>query len=129
MAKPKSAKKRMGRPTKPPKEGERVQLGLRVTPEMKRRLEAAATKRGRSLSQEAELRLEGSLAADKHLMVSRAGEWAPVLFNGNEMIIGVGEWEIVLIPITPEIKEKLQNAFDPERMAQEWENAVKGGYA
>ena len=49
MAKAKSAKKRMGRPTKAPKPGERVQLGLRVTPEMKKRLDEAAIKKGRSL--------------------------------------------------------------------------------
>ena len=45
-------KKRIGRPTKAPKPGERVALGLRVTPAMKQRLEAAAIRMGRSLSQE-----------------------------------------------------------------------------
>jgi hypothetical protein len=38
--------------------GERVPLGLRVTPELKRKLDAAAEQTGRSQSQEAELRLE-----------------------------------------------------------------------
>ena len=37
-----------------------VLLGLRITPEMKKRLEAEATRKGRSLSQEAEIRLEMS---------------------------------------------------------------------
>jgi TraY domain len=50
----------MGRPTRPPKPGERVTMGLRVSAEMKRRLEKDAVKAGRSLSQEAEIRLEQS---------------------------------------------------------------------
>src|SRR4029079_5578159 len=49
-----------GRPGRKPKPGERVHLGIRVTVEMKRRLEAAAAKTGRSQSQEAEMRLERS---------------------------------------------------------------------
>jgi hypothetical protein len=53
-------KKRIGRPTRPPKPGERVTLGLRVTAELKNRIEAAANEKGRSLSQEAEFRLERS---------------------------------------------------------------------
>ena len=57
-------KKRMGRPTQPPVEGERVSLGFRVTAEVKRKLEAAAVASGRSISQEAELRIERSFAAD-----------------------------------------------------------------
>jgi hypothetical protein len=48
--------KRRGRPSL----GERVPLGLRVTPEMKRRLDEAARRSGRSQSQEAEFRLERS---------------------------------------------------------------------
>jgi hypothetical protein len=47
---------RRGRPSV----GERVPLGLRVTPEMKRRLDEAAKRSGRSQSQEAEFRLERS---------------------------------------------------------------------
>jgi hypothetical protein len=52
--------KRLGRPMKAPTPGERVPLGLRVTAEMKRTLEAAAIESGRSISAEAELRLEQS---------------------------------------------------------------------
>lgn len=51
---------RMGRPTKPPSPGERVSLGLRVTADIKRKLDEAAEQSGRSQSQEAELRLERS---------------------------------------------------------------------
>jgi len=53
-----------GRPRKEPERGERVQLSFRVTPELKSRLDAAATKCGRSQSQEAELRLEKSFWLD-----------------------------------------------------------------
>jgi hypothetical protein len=52
--------KRLGRPMKPPTPGQRVPLGLRTTAETKRKLEAAAIESGRSISQEAELRLEQS---------------------------------------------------------------------
>ncbi len=52
--------KRVGRPKKAPTSGERVSLGLRVTAEIKTRLDQAAESAGRSQSQEAELRLERS---------------------------------------------------------------------
>ena len=54
----------MGRPNKPPVEGERNMLGFRVTAELKGRLMAAAKASGRSVSQEAELRLERSFWID-----------------------------------------------------------------
>jgi TraY domain len=56
--------RRVGRPIKPPVSGERVGLSLRVTADMKRKLEAAALESGRSLGQEAELRLERSFEID-----------------------------------------------------------------
>src|SRR5215471_6704684 len=52
-------RKRQGR-RRGPKPGERVSLGLRVTPDMKKALDRAAERAGRSQSQEAELRLEQS---------------------------------------------------------------------
>jgi hypothetical protein len=55
-----TAKRRPGRPAREPHPGERVGLSLRVTPETKLSLEVAATTSGRSLSQEAEFRLEQS---------------------------------------------------------------------
>jgi len=56
-----SKRKRRGRPTKPPKAGvRRVTLGLRVSADLKRKLDKDAVKAGRSLSQEAEARLEKS---------------------------------------------------------------------
>lgn len=57
MIAPKPKRGRRGRKTT---EGVRVPLGLRVTPEMKEKLDAAARQSGRSQSQEAELRLEHS---------------------------------------------------------------------
>lgn len=62
-----TTKRGPGRPTKPPRPGERNPLGLRVTAEVKERLERAARESGRSISQEVEMRLERSFAADEHL--------------------------------------------------------------
>ena len=47
-------------PKRDPRPGERFQLGVRVTPDLKRKLDAAAQESGRSLNQETELRLERS---------------------------------------------------------------------
>ena len=76
MVKP-AKTKRIGRPTKRPKPGERVPLGLRVTPEMKKRLEKAAIRNGRSISQEVELRLERSLDLSRHLIMAHDDRWSP----------------------------------------------------
>ena len=64
--------KRAGRPTKQAEPGTRVSLGLKVTPEMKRRLDEAAKQSGRTQSQEAEMRLE--LSFDREIMVQRVVE-------------------------------------------------------
>ena len=53
--------------------GERCAMSLRVTAEMKEELEAAAVKSGRSLSQEAELRLALSFKNDWLLKALRKG--------------------------------------------------------
>ena len=54
-------KKFGGRPReREPKPGERLHLGLRVSPSLKRKLERAAAQSTRSLSQEVEFRLERS---------------------------------------------------------------------
>ena len=91
MTKEAKPKKRIGRPTKEPRPGERVGLGLRVTPEMKRQLEGLASFNGRSLSQEVEQRLEQSLFAEQHLVIARRGIWSPVLFMGGDMVIPIGD--------------------------------------
>jgi hypothetical protein len=51
-------------PGRPPSPGERVPLGLRVTKELKARLDRAAEASGRSQSQEAEFRLESTFNAE-----------------------------------------------------------------
>lgn len=51
---------RKGRPPKTPSPGERVSLGLKVTAEIKARLDRAAQTTGRTQSQEAEFRLEST---------------------------------------------------------------------
>jgi hypothetical protein len=61
-------KKPKGRPRRrKPKPGERVSLGLRVTPEMKEALDRAAAQSGRSQSQEAEFRIERTFADQRSL--------------------------------------------------------------
>jgi hypothetical protein len=62
--------RRIGRPIEPARPGERATLTLRVTADIKSRLEAEATKNARSLSQEAELRLEMSF--DREASVAEA---------------------------------------------------------
>jgi len=85
-----SVKKRIGRPTKKPSPGERVPLGLRVTPEMKERLERAATRNGRSISQEAEMLIERSLGFAGHLIIAHGEMWAPILVGRGDLLIGLG---------------------------------------
>ena len=62
MARSKPA--RIGRPPLPPTEGKRVALGLRTTAGLRRKIDKAARIEGRSISQEAELRLERSFDLD-----------------------------------------------------------------
>src|SRR5882762_5140915 len=52
--------KRRGRRPQAAGPGERVSLGLKVTPEIKNKLDRAAKENGRTQSQEAELRIEQS---------------------------------------------------------------------
>ena len=61
------SKRKPGRPGRPRTAGERVPLGLRVTTELKAKLDHAAKESGRSQSQEAELRLEHSLKSESAL--------------------------------------------------------------
>lgn len=63
-----AARKRGGRPRgREPEPGERVPLSVRVTPEMKLHIAAAALRSGRSQSQEIEYRLERSLERESLL--------------------------------------------------------------
>jgi hypothetical protein len=56
--------KRLGRPLKAPTPGKRVALGLKVTSEIKQRLDEEARKSGRTQSQQAELMIERSFAEE-----------------------------------------------------------------
>lgn len=55
-----ATKKRTGRPPKPPRPGQKSSLGLKVTAEIKRRIDTEAMRQGRTQSQEAEWRLARS---------------------------------------------------------------------
>jgi hypothetical protein len=57
-------KGRAGRPTTAPKEGEKATLGIRASAKLKARLDDAAKASARSLSQEAEIRLEASFRSE-----------------------------------------------------------------
>ncbi|MFO1087039.1 MAG: TraY domain-containing protein [Reyranellaceae bacterium] len=63
--------RKLSKPGRPRKtshdDGERIQLSLRVTPELKKRLDSASDFSGRSQSQEAELRLERSFERENLL--------------------------------------------------------------
>ena len=67
--------KRLGRPTKAPKPGTRVPLSFRVTADIRRKLEDAAIKNGRSLSHEAEFRLERTFIGQNLEVLDRLDEW------------------------------------------------------
>ena len=58
-------RKAVGRPISQPTEGGKVMLGLRVSPSLKRKMIAAMGESFRSLSAEAEFRLERSFDNDE----------------------------------------------------------------
>jgi hypothetical protein len=80
-------KRRGGRPARKLKAGERVPLGLRVTPEIKRQLDAAADRNGRSQSQEAEFRIEQSFKQQELLQDVLELAFGPTL-GGLLLLIG-----------------------------------------
>jgi predicted transcriptional regulator len=78
--------KRIGRPTKVPARGKRVSLGLKVTADIKRRLDAAAQASGRTQSQEAEYRIELSYSYERAL-----GEYEQAKKKLAEIVQGSAE--------------------------------------
>ena len=82
--------KRAGRPLKLPKASGRVPLSMRVTPAVRKKLERSAAKKGRSISQEAEIRLEQSFDREGHLILSYGDRWAYVLFSKGDLWIVLG---------------------------------------
>ena len=103
-------RKRVGRPPKPPVSGERVSLGLRVTAEVKRHLDEAAVRSGRSQSQEAEWRLQNSLETDEHLMLVQGHRATPVVFHEGKMLIPVS-YEAVSVPISFSDRARILDYF------------------
>lgn len=83
--------RRVGRPTTVPKEREKATLGIRASADLKRRLAGAAQTNGRSLSQEAELRLENSFrdqdATLSALELSFGSELAAILLILGKRIV------------------------------------------
>jgi TraY domain len=79
-----------------PAPGKRIMLGLRVAPDVKQRLDAAAMKNGRSQSQEAELRLKESLRDDDLIERITSPQVRPVLDYFTAL-------RTLKIDITPEV--------------------------
>jgi predicted transcriptional regulator len=66
-------KKRTGRPVKKPEPGKRMSLGLKVTAEIKERIDKAAKASGRTQSQEAEALIERAIAEEGFLAHALGG--------------------------------------------------------
>ncbi len=113
--------KRIGRPTKPPAEGERVSLGLRVTADVKRKLEGAAIKKGRSISQEAEFRLEMSLSSDRQLILAYGGYWLPVIRSGGDLLVA--------LPISWEEESSIDKDLVPLKIAEDDLKRIRNFFA
>jgi hypothetical protein len=78
--------KRIGRPMNKPAKGTRVSLGLKVTAEVKRHVDAAAQASGRTQSQEAEALIEKALQYDRVLAAS--GTTSEKLLEGALRAVG-----------------------------------------
>jgi len=120
--------KRVGRPIKEPDPGERAALSLRVRPLIKKKLEESAELTGRSLSQEAEFRLEHTFDRQgllREVMTLAFGkEW------GNFLIY----WGTWLKRFNSETSERLRNiiekavlSHDEQRNYREREPVQSGG--
>jgi len=79
---------RPGRKPRPANQGQRVSLGLKVTPEIKNQLDAEAKRNGRTQSQEAEARLENSFRNER--VLDEAIELAFERINGDLLIAVFG---------------------------------------
>ena len=98
--------RRVGRPIKEPDPGERAALSLRVRPLIKKRLEDEAELNGRSLSQEAEFRLEHTFDRQtllKEVMTLGFGE------DWGRFLLYWGTW---LKRFNPQTSERLQNIIE-----------------
>jgi hypothetical protein len=108
--------KTRGRPRRrQPKPGERVSLGLRVTPRLKAALDQAAKDSGRSQSQEAEFRIEQSFRDEDRfieaLELAYGMELAALLLLLGDLMRYVG------------IPAAVLSSGKPEEMLSWWNNA------
>lgn len=78
---------RAGRPTTAGIEGQKSTLSIRASAELKARLDTAAKERGRSLSQEAEIRLEQSFRDDRPLLAAFEASYGREL-GGLLLVVG-----------------------------------------
>lgn len=106
-----------GRPRKQPQPGRKVSLGLKVTPDVKLRLEHSAGWSGRNQSQEAEYRLERSLDIVRlfpEVVTLKYGEQAAAILSA----LGEAIWYLRLnIPLALALAGK-----SSMRMQNEWLN-------
>lgn len=134
-------RKRVGRPTTPGKAGEKASLGVRVSPALKARLIWAAEENGRSLSQEAELRLERSFETESihhhidaivqhHIdEVKRSfQQQTEIILKGHRREILLSRWLHLEFTLGPETMKELSGgktvAVEDEDALQELEAAV-----
>src|SRR5215472_18764726 len=79
-----------GRKPHPAQPGTRVSLGLKVTPDVKTRLDETAKNNGRTQSHEAEVRLERSFededALDRAMLLAFGADNGPLLFLVGEVL-------------------------------------------
>jgi hypothetical protein len=90
--------KRRGRPSLPKGKGKRHAIGLRATADLRRKLEEGARQSGRSLSQEAEFRLESSFKDDDRITESFGGDLTFKIMRALASVVPVmnslrgGDW-------------------------------------
>jgi predicted transcriptional regulator len=110
-------RKKLGGPQKRElKPGERVALSLRMTPGLKRRLDAAADANGRSQSQEAEFRLEQSFDRQELLADALTTAYGSKEVAGLVMLIGdalqnAGSGQYALFRSWPEVLTEGRGAW------------------
>src|SRR6478735_1716299 len=113
------ARKRIGRPVVEAAPGVRAGLSLRVTSELKTELEEAAESNGRSLSQEAEFRLERTFAnqslLDDVLTLAYGDRLAKLLIHiGDAIIFQVQLEDMLVSTIKREPKAAKHGRFSSE---------------
>jgi hypothetical protein len=104
-------------PAKEP-DGKRYPLNMRTTQDLRKRLERAAEKSGRSLAQEVEHRLQRSLDFEHQLVVARGELWTPLFFKDDKVWIILGDdprdWpdeHVVQFKVSPQDLKRMKNYF------------------